>query len=320
MPLPPPLPDLLVILGPTASGKTGLGVSLANRLAASHGIHCEIISADSRQVFRGMDIGTGKDLAEYGSLPYHLIDICDPGHEFSVYEFQRCFYAAFAEIRGRGHCPIMVGGSGLYLDAILRGYALRPVPENPALRQELSGWSREDLESRLRHLRPHLHNHTDLDSRERLLRAIEIAEGEATGDTAHPEQTLTPLVFGIRWERALLRERITVRLQQRLDAGLLAEVERLLAAGVDPERLAAYGLEYRFACRYLQGELTGEAFFQGLNRAIHQFAKRQDTWFRRMERHGVRIHWLDGTANPLQEAERWLHTWGSSTGADVRKQ
>ncbi|MBF0460497.1 MAG: tRNA (adenosine(37)-N6)-dimethylallyltransferase MiaA [Magnetococcales bacterium] len=299
-----PDPPLLVVLGPTASGKTRLGVALAQRLAAHNGVVGEIISADSRQVFRGMDIGTGKDLGEYGAVPHHLIDICDPGHEFSVYEFQHCFQAAYAGIRARGHQPLLVGGSGLYLDAVVRGYALQTVPENPGLRQELSGWAWADLEARLRRLRPHLHNHTDLDSRERLVRAIEIAEGGVEQGPS-PGRAVRSLVFGLRWDRAVLRQRITVRLQERLAAGLVAEVERLLAGGLAAERLAAYGLEYRFVCQYLAGMWTWEEFFQGLNRAIHQFAKRQETWFRRMERHGVVIHWLEGAGDPLGEAEQY---------------
>ncbi|MEO5363493.1 MAG: tRNA (adenosine(37)-N6)-dimethylallyltransferase MiaA [Magnetococcus sp. DMHC-8] len=297
---------LLVILGPTASGKTRLGVALARHLRQTTGIASEIISADSRQLFRGMDIGTGKDLAEYGPIPYHLIDICDPGHEFSVYEFQQRYHAALAGIRGRGHLPLLVGGSGLYLDAVVRGYTLTPVPENPVLRQALSACSMADLEARLRRLRPRLHNHTDLDSRARLVRAIEIAEGSVNHRSPRPDQTVQATIFGLRWERTVLRARITRRLQERLEAGLLAEVEKLLATGLPSERLAAYGLEYRFSCRYLQGELTWDAFFQGLNRAIHQFAKRQETWFRHMERHGVVIHWLDAAADPLAEAEQYL--------------
>lgn len=298
---------LLVILGPTASGKTRLGVSLAQHLAERKQLSCEIISADSRQIFRGMDIGTGKDLEEYGTIPYHLINICDPGYVFSVYEFQHRFYAALADIQERGHLPLLVGGSGLYLDAAVRGYTLIPAPENPALRAELSCLEWPALEARLRRVRPTLHNQTDLDSRERLVRAIEIAETTAN-QVAQPGPLITPFILGIRWERAVLRARITQRLQERLEAGMLAEVEKLLAAGVDAERLAAYGLEYRFACRYLAGELEWEPFFLGLNRAIHQFAKRQETWFRHMERQGSTIHWLDGAADPLSEAAHLLES------------
>ena len=296
--------NLVVLLGPTASGKTHLGVALARLLAQHRRISCEIISADSRQVFRGMNIGTGKDLEEYGSVPYHLIDIVDPGYEFSVYEFQHRFYTAFKEIHARGNLPMLIGGTGLYLDAIVRGYRLASVAENPLLREELSSWTWVDLEARLRRVRPHQHNTTDLDTRERLIRAIEIAEGEGAswaGKTPYA-LPLMPLILGLRWERSVLRERITARLRARLEAGLIAEVEALLATGLSHERLAAYGLEYRFVCRYVRGELTWDALFQGLNQAIHKFAKRQATWFRRMERKGTLIHWLDGTEDPLTKA------------------
>ena len=296
--------NLLVLLGATATGKTRLGVAIAQGLANDNHVSCEIISADSRQVFRGMDIGTGKDVEEYGDMPYHLIDIVDPGQEFSVYAFQQHFYAAFKNIHSRGHLPFLVGGSGLYVDAIVRNYQLVPVAENPALRETLLDWEWAELEARLRHARPELHNTTDLDTRERLIRAIEIAEGTRQAKKTSPNTSLTPLILGLRWERTLLRERITARLKERLDAGLMTEVETLLARGISHERLAAYGLEYRFACRHLCGELTWETFFQGLNQAIHKFAKRQETWFRRMERNGVTIHWLDGAENPLAAAKR----------------
>ncbi|MBF0160800.1 MAG: tRNA (adenosine(37)-N6)-dimethylallyltransferase MiaA [Magnetococcales bacterium] len=300
-----PIP-LLVILGPTASGKTRLAVALSQTILQQRQRGCEIISADSRQVFRGMDIGTGKDLAEYGDLPYHLIDLCDPGVEFSVYAFQQQCYQAMTAIHARGHLPVLVGGSGLYLDAIVRGYALLPAAINPALRQTMAEWTEERLEAHLRHLRPQLHNRTDLVSRERLLRAIEIAEQEANSPASLPAPPLNLLIFGIRWPRAVLRQRITHRLQQRLESGLLAEVEGLLAGGLSSRQLAAYGLEYRFSCEYLAGQWSRDEFFQGLNRAIHQFAKRQDTWFRRMERQGVAIRWLDAEADPLAEAEQIL--------------
>ena len=311
---PPCTAPLLVILGPTASGKTRLAVSLAQKIIRQRHLPCEIISADSRQVFRGMDIGTGKDLAEYGTLPYHLIDLCDPGYEFSVYEFQQHCYGALATIHARGHLPILVGGSGLYLDAIVRGYALVPAAINPALRQKMVNWSVAKLEAHLRFLRPQLHNHTDLTSRERLLRAIEIAENSAATPLPPLPPPLSLLIFGIRWPRALLRQRITNRLQERLEAGLLAEVEGLLAGGLPAQRLAAYGLEYRFACQYLAGKLAWDSFLQGLNQAIHRFAKRQETWFRRMERHGVVIHWLEAEADPLAEAEAYIQTEGFPTG------
>ncbi len=287
--------NLLVILGHTASGKTALGVALA---AAFDG---EIISVDSRQVFRGMDLGTGKDLPEYGSTPYHLIDILEPGEEFSVYAFQRHFFAAFAEIRGRGRLPLAVGGTGLYLDAVLKGYRLVDVPENPALRRELAGLSQEELAIRLRHANPRLHNTTDLLERDRLVRALEIALFEPVTEP-QPLPRVEPFVIGIRWERSQLRQRITARLKTRLEQGMIAEVERLLAAGVPHERLDSYGLEYRYLASHLRGELNRNDMFQKLNSAIHDFAKRQETWFRRLERSGTQIHWVEGAGEPLAQA------------------
>jgi tRNA dimethylallyltransferase len=287
--------NLLVILGPTASGKTRLGVELARRLNG------EIVSADSRQVYRGMNIGSGKDLAEYGELPYHLIDILEPAEEFNVFLFQRRFLEVFAEIGGRGRLPLLVGGTGMYLEAVLKGYRLVAVPENPALRRELVQLSVDDLAERLRAASPRLHNTTDLLERERIVRAIEIAEYESCHEP-EPLPEIRPLIFGIRWERALLRQRITARLKERLDGGMVEEVERLHGAGVPWERLELFGLEYRFVSRYLKGELNRNDLFQKLNAAIHDFAKRQDTWFRRMERHGTTIHWLDGAGDPLAEA------------------
>ncbi|TWJ18242.1 tRNA (adenosine(37)-N6)-dimethylallyltransferase MiaA [Geobacter argillaceus] len=300
MPKLPSRPDrtgcnLLVILGPTASGKTRLGVAAAGELNG------EIISADSRQVFRGMDIGTGKDLDEYGDVPYHLIDILDPGEEFSVFAFQRLFVSAFNDITGRGRLPVLVGGTGLYLDAVLRGYRMVEVPEDPTLRRKLADLPLETLRERLLGLNPKLHNSTDLIDRDRLVRAIEIATFERTAVEAEvpalPE--LSPLVFGIRFEREQLRRRITERLRARLSGGMIEEVEQLLAAGVPAERLDWYGLEYRFVTRFLRGELNRNDMFQKLNGAIHAFAKKQENWFRRMERHGVEIIRLDGGDDPL---------------------
>lgn len=291
-----PRPDinLITILGPTACGKTRLAVSAARCLNG------EIISADSRQVFRGMDLGTGKDLDEYGDVPYHLIDILDPGAEFSVFDFQRHFCAAFADITTRGHLPLLVGGTGLYLDAVLRGYRLVEVPENAELRAELIDLPLEALQQRLLALAPEQHNTTDLLHRERLVRAIEIASFKQRGGEAKTVELppLRPLVFGVRIEREVLRRRITERLKARLQGGMIEEVQRLLAAGVPPERLDDYGLEYRFVSRYLRGELNRNDMVQKLNAAIHDFAKRQETWFRRMEKHGVSIVWLDAAADP----------------------
>lgn len=287
--------DTIVLLGPTASGKTRLGVALARKLNG------ELISADSRQVYRGMDIGTGKDLAEYGDVPYHLIDIVDPGDDFNVFLFQQLCYAAMEEIRKRSRLPVIVGGTGLYLDAVLRKYRMVEVPENPTLRRELAELSPEELAARLMAVSPRLHNTTDLLERERLLRAIEIAEYEQTHEP-QPLPEIRPIVFGVRWERSILRQRITKRLKERLASGMIEEVERLQRQGVPYETLEFYGLEYRFIARHLKGELNRNDLFQKLNSAIHDFAKRQDTWFRRMERQGITIHWLDGAGDPMAEA------------------
>jgi len=293
-----PLPfNLLTILGPTASGKTRLAVALAGELNA------EIISADSRQVFRGMDIGTGKDLHEYGDVPYHLIDIQEPGSEFSVFAFQRLFCRAFEEITARDRLAILCGGTGLYLDAALRGYRLVEVPEDAQLRAELGEKDDAALAATLWELRPDQHNTSNLTDRDRTIRAIEIARHEARHHAAtEPWPEIRPLVIGIRWERSELRRRITERLKQRLEGGMIQEVERLHENGISWERLDYYGLEYRFVGAYLRGESNRNDLFQKLNSAIHDFAKRQETWFRRMERNGVAIHWVDGAGDPVGEA------------------
>jgi len=283
--------NLLVILGPTASGKTRLAVAAAEALGG------EIISADSRQVFRRMDIGTGKDLAEYGNTPYHLIDVLEPGAEFSVFTFQQLFTTAFSDISSRGKLPILAGGTGLYLDAVLRGYEFKEVPENKALRSELALLSMAELQDRLAVLNPQLHNSTDLLERERLLRAIEIASAESSFKVSLPE--LRPAIFGIRMEREVVRRRITARLRERLQNGMIEEVAALLAEGVPPERLDAYGLEYRYINLHLSGSLNRNDMYQKLNSAIHDFAKRQENWFRKMEKHGLQIIWLDGSSDML---------------------
>ncbi len=286
--------NLIVILGPTASGKT----RLAARLAA--GIGAELISADSRQVYRGMDIGTGKDLAEYvvdgKHVPYHLIDIAEPGHLFSVFEFQQRFYMCFREITERGRMPIVVGGTGLYIESILREYRMLPVSENASLRKELEGQGMEELAARLLRLNPALHNTTDLTGRERLIRAIEIAEHSSMHQSKEEIERpdIVPLVIGVRWDRTVLRERITKRLGERLEQGMIEEVQRLHDSGISWERLDEMGLEYRYVSLFLRGKLTREEMFKTLNIRIHQFAKRQDTWFRGMERRGIPIRWIEG--------------------------
>ena len=293
--------NLLTILGPTASGKTRLATGLARECDG------EIISADSRQVFRGMDIGAGKDLHEYGDVPYHLIDILDSGTEFSVFDFQRLFFDSFHDITERGRLPFLCGGSGLYLDAILRGYRMVAVPEDPGLRLELENRSPDELAALLRELKPDLHNTSDLLERSRTIRAIEIARYEREfASRQEPFPDIRSLTIGIRWERSELRRRITERLRQRLQEGMIDEVRQLHEAGVTWERLNYYGLEYRFVGSYLQGALNFNDLFQKLNSAIHDFAKRQENWFRRMERHGTAIHWVAGDGDPLAEARRLL--------------
>ena len=287
--------NLIVLLGATASGKTGLAVAAAQKLNA------EIISADSRQVYRGMDIGTGKDLHEYADVPYHLIDIVNPGSEFNLFEFQNRFAAAYNNIIDRGKMPLLCGGTGLYIDTILRNEALVKAPVNDSLRRKLEPLSDQQLQQHLFKLQPQQHNTTDLKERERLLRAIEIATARRNTPPTTIIPHLTPLVFGLRWPRQILRQRITQRLQQRLQQGMIEEVEELHKHGVSWESLEFYGLEYRFIAQYLQGKLSRNDAVQKLNSAIHQFAKRQDTWFRRMEKHGCNINWLDGDGQPLQQ-------------------
>ncbi len=287
--------NLLVILGATAGGKTALAVQAARHLNA------EIISADSRQVYRGMDLGTGKDLAEYAEIPHHLIDIAAAGSEYNLFSFQHDFFAVIEGLWQRKKLPLLCGGTGLYLDALLRGYRLVEVAENAELRAELTPQTDEQLCRRLFQLKPQLHNHTDLDDRQRLIRAIEIAVGEQNSPDPPVLPALRPLVFGLRWPRDILRRRIALRLQQRLDAGMITEVAALHDAGVAWERLEFYGLEYRLIAQHLQGQLGLNEMTHRLQIAIGQFAKRQETFFRRMEKQGVEIHWLDGEADPFGE-------------------
>ena len=290
--------NLIAVLGPTASGKTALAVRLARKIGG------EIISADSRQVYRGMDLGTGKDLSEYGcngdAVPFHLIDICDPTEEFSVFTFQQRFIDCFRDIASRGKMPFLVGGTGLYLDSVLRGYRMAPVPLNASLRESLTGYDMESLRRYFLSIQRDAHNSTDLLERERLIRAIEIAEFSRDHPTAAlPSIQIEPLVIGICLEREELRRKITLRLQTRLQAGMIDEVKRLHDRGVNWERLESFGLEYRYISRYLQHKISHEEMFQILNTRIRQFAKRQETWFRGMGKKGVPIHWMDG---PDEEA------------------
>jgi len=300
---------MLVVLGPTASGKTSLGVKLAREFNG------EIISADSRQVYRGLDIGAGKDLEEYTldgvDIPYHLIDVADLSEEFSVFDFQKRCYDAFEEIRGRRVLPVMVGGTGLYIQSVLSGYRMVDAPENPALRRELTGLSDRQLEEWLRALRGSLHNVTDLTNRERMIRAIEIAEAEKENPPS-PSPDVRPLVLGTRFPKDELHRRIRSRLEERLNHGMIEEVEALRAQGVSWERLVALGLEYRFVAERLQGKIRNRNdLVQKLYSAICKFAKRQGTWFRRMEKMRIEIHWIDRgdyeTARNLVAGQRWFH-------------
>jgi tRNA dimethylallyltransferase len=281
------------ILGATATGKT----RLAARLAA--GANGEVISIDSRQVYRGMDLGTGKDLEEYEvggrAIPFHLIDIADPGDEYHLFQFKCDCVTAIREIHHRQHLPVLCGGSGLYLSAILEDYQLLSAPPDPVRRAE---WEATSTESLVERLRSHgaLHNTTDTLDRKRLIRALEVSEADPSSRA--PSVKLNTVIFGIRIERPKLRQRITRRLEERLEQGMLDEPRALLAAGLKPEQLTFYGLEYRFLTQHLQGEQSWQEMFDGLNAAIHQFAKRQETWFRRMERQGVEIEWLDGLQSP----------------------
>ncbi len=284
--------NLIVILGPTASGKTALAARLARDIGS------EIISADSRQVYRGMNLGTGKDTDEYCvdglSVPYHLIDIVNPDEDFSVFEYQKRFFRCFAALSERGIMPVMAGGTGLYIEAVIQGYGMREVPENAELRRELAGQGMEELRNRLLSRLPAAHNTTDLTDRARLIRAIEIAEHTAGHSPPESRPPIVPLVIGIHWDRAVLRQRITDRLRSRLSAGMIDEVKKLHDAGIGWERLFYFGLEYRYIGLYLQGMMSYGEMCRMLETRIHQFAKRQETWFRRMERRGTRIHWVEG--------------------------
>lgn len=299
--------DLIAIIGPTASGKTRLATALAYKMGG------EIISADSRQVYRRMDLGTGKDLDDYtvegDPVPYHLIDIVEPGYKYNVYEYQRDFLKAYSDIRARGRTVVVCGGSGLYIESILRGYRLLPVPQNPELRSQLADKSLAELTEKLKSYKT-LHNTTDVDTAQRAIRAIEIEEyykNSPAEERSFPN--LKSLTVGVDVDRETRRQRITERLQARLEAGMADEVRSLLAEGIPADDLLYYGLEYRYLTLYVTGKISYEEMFKRLEIAIHQFAKRQMTWFRGMERRGTPIRWLAGSLpmeQKLAAIGRWL--------------
>ena len=329
---------MITILGPTASGKTPLAVVLAAEIGG------EIISADSRQVYRRMDIGTGKDLREYTitnkqypiTVPYHLIDIREPGTKYNLFEYQQDFFDAYEDIRSRGAVPILCGGTGLYIEAVLKGYHLSPVPQNQALRDALEGRSLAELTQMLKELKAktgsNMHNTTDVDSCQRAIRAIEI-ETAVLADQTAPDPSYSggeintdfprsggekvtvalrempavdSLIIGVNIDRELRREKITRRLKARLEEGMIEEVRALLDEGIPADDLIYYGLEYKFVTEYLIGQITYDEMFTRLEIAIHQFAKRQMTWFRGMERRGFKINWIDATLPMEQKVAKIL--------------
>ena len=320
--------SMITILGPTASGKTSLAAALAAQIetldasiwgGSTKG--AEIISADSRQVYRGMDIGTGKDLEDYtveGKLiPYHLIDICDAGTKYNLFQYQQDFYDAYQDITHRGVLPILCGGTGLYIESVLKGYHLSPVPQNPALRTSLEGKTLEELTDMLVDLKAkngsNMHNRTDVDTAQRAIRAIEIE----TYNLEHPmpERELPAvdsLVIGVSIDRDARRDKITHRLKQRLENGMVEEIKGLLDRGIPAENLLYYGLEYKFVTEYVIGKTSYEEMLRGLEIAIHQFAKRQMTWFRGMERRGFTIHWIDALQPMEQKVEQVLELMKSN--------
>ncbi len=300
--------QMITILGPTASGKTPLAAALAKEIDG------EIISADSRQVYRRMDIGTGKDLADYDGVPYHLIDICEPGTKYNLFQYQQDFFDAYNNIIGKGKTPILCGGTGLYIEAVLKGYKLSPVPQNQELRDRLEGKNLTELTQILMALKEkngsNMHNTTDVDSCQRAIRAIEIE----TYNIEHPMplRELPPipsLIVGVNIDREQRREKITRRLKARLEGGMVDEVKALLDEGIPAEDLIYYGLEYKFVTEYLIGKTTYEEMFQRLEIAIHQFAKRQMTWFRGMERRGFKIHWIEAMQPMDEKVKEILRIW-----------
>ena len=303
---------MITILGPTASGKTPVAAHLAAEIGG------EIISADSRQVYRRMDIGTGKDIGDYTvdgrQIPYHLIDICEPGTKYNLFEYQQDFFDAYETIKSRGAVPILCGGTGLYIEAVLKGYRLSPVPQNPQLRDELEGKSLEELTRMLSELKQktgsNMHNTTDVDSCQRAIRAIEIESYNLHHPM--PKRELPPvdsLIIGIDIDRELRREKITRRLKARLEEGMVEEVKALLDEGIPAGDLIYYGLEYKFITEYLTHQLSYDEMYERLEIAIHQFAKRQMTWFRGMERRGFTIHWVGATLSMEEKIQKIIQLW-----------
>ena len=305
---------LITILGPTASGKTTLAAHLAARLNA------EIISADSRQVYRGMDIGTGKDIDDYtitgtdGNhtiIPYHLIDICAPGTKYNLFQYQEDFHKVYADIQSRRVQPILCGGTGLYIESVLKGYHLSPVPQNPALREELDGKSLEELTSILVDLKrrtgSNMHNNTDVDTAQRAIRAIEIETYNLVNPTSERElPAIDSVIIGVDIDRDERRRRISTRLKARLDEGMIDEIRGLLKLGIHADDLIYYGLEYKYVTEYCIGHITYDEMYRQLEIAIHQFAKRQMTWFRGMEKRGFSINWIDAMQPITQKVDEIL--------------
>lgn len=307
--------QMITILGPTACGKTDIATHLAAKLNA------EIISADSRQVYRGMDIGTGKDLEDYvvdgKKIPYHLIDIAEPGTKYNLYQYQQDFHKAYSDIKSRGVLPILCGGTGLYIEAVLKGYALSPVPQNPELRQQLEGKTLDELTKMLIDLKQktgsNMHNKTDVDTPQRAIRAIEIE----SYNLEHPTElrSMPPvdsLIIGVNIDRDERRRKITKRLKQRLDNGMVDEIKGLLDKGIPAENLIYYGLEYKYITEYVIGKLSYEEMFRQLEIAIHQFAKRQMTWFRGMERRGSKIYWIDASQPMDKKVNEIIDLWNKT--------
>lgn len=294
---------IITILGPTASGKTAVAACLAFRLSG------EVISADSRQVYRHMDLGTGKDYDDYvvdgTKIPFHLIDIKQPGEKYNLFEYQQDFFKAYAQIIERDKVPVLCGGTGLYIEAATKAYKMMAVPPNDMLREELKAKSIEELAEILQQYRK-LHNLSDFDTKKRAIRAIEIEMFQHQNKEQINYPQLKAVYIGVKFDRASQRKRITDRLKQRLECGMLEEVQELLNRGIATEDLIYYGLEYKYLTLHLIGELSYEEMFQKLNTAIHQFAKRQMTWYRRMERNGDKIHWLDGYESLNSKIERVL--------------